>query len=57
MTRDLAALLTVALWLALIWAAHYASDRSARREAWRSFCAGLCGLGVVLSRGNRRDVR
>jgi multisubunit Na+/H+ antiporter MnhB subunit len=53
MTRDLAALAVIALWLVLILLSHYASDRSARREAWRSLMAGLCGLSVAARRGRR----
>lgn len=52
--KDLGFAAAIALWLALIYAAHYASDRSARREAWRSLMAGLCGLGVTFTRGGKR---
>jgi len=54
MTRDLGFVVLIGLWLVLIYAAHFATDRSARREAWRSLMAGLCGLGVTFTKGGRR---
>jgi len=54
MTRDLGFAVLIGLWLVLIYAAHFASDRSARREAWRSFMGGLVGLSMRASKGGRR---
>jgi heme oxygenase len=54
MSRDLGFAVLIGLWLVLIHAAHFATDRSARREAWRSFMAGLTGLSVTFSKARRR---